>query len=645
MAVEKMYLANLVGKLEDLDSVLTDLLCSDSMSLTNALDHIEQEGLSLSIPNDDFEKRVDFNYVTTVNKDPSIEGMLKKAKRLQDAMNIQLKDETANYCGILSPDAVEQVYSELETDVNSIYELKRQIEMLNEDEKNYSLVQGLDVRIEELRNMEYFGFRFGRLTQENKTKLRRHDAKLVASVFQVQAGDGNDVFLIIYPKAVEQETDRILRSLNWKDIPLSDHYTGTIEEVLDTIYKERAKLTSALEEEQAKLDAIRSEKEEYYAMVVDAVYTREKTEQLKSYVASGSHYFYITGWVPASKLQMVQEMFSGYDDMIVGMNDAQELPAMTPPTKLKNNAFFRPFEMLVNMYGTPNYKEIDPTSYFGITYMLLFGMMFGDVGQGLVFMLVGWLMSKKTEQFGALLMRIGLASTAFGFLYGSVFSIETLLPALLIRPFQNINTVLVAAIAFGIILSASAYVLNLINCWKRRDIQDGLFGKEGLAGIVLWICLLLVVGSVALNFKTLPVPVLVVIMVLCIVAMLLQQPLTRMIEGKRPLHKDAVGGYYIEGSFAILETLLALVSGTISFIRVGAFAINHAGLFLAFETMGHMIGTSGAMIGMTIAGNILIIGLEGLIVFIQGLRLEFYELFSKYYKGDGVAYQSTTNQN
>ncbi|NMR85280.1 ATPase, partial [Vibrio parahaemolyticus] len=95
----------------------------------------------------------------------------------------------------------------------------------------------------------------------------------------------------------------------------------------------------------------------------------------------------------------------------------------------------------------------------------------------------------------------------------------------------------------------------------------------------------------------------------------------------------------IEGVFSLLETFLSMLSGTVSFIRVGAFALTHVGLFIAFETIGEMIGSAAGNAVVLIIGNLLILGLEGLIVFIQGLRLQYYELFSRYYKGDGKAFE------
>lgn len=645
MAVEKMYMLSLIGKQDDLDSVLTDILCSGRISLTNALNQIEQEGLTMEIPNDELYKKVDFNYVTTVNKDEDIDELLRKAKKLQEVMRIDLGKDTQNYCGILNARDINGIYAELEPDIERIHTMREQLEALDAIESNYRLVQGLDVRIEELRDMHYFDFRFGRLSAENKAKLRKHDDKLLASVFQVQAGDGNDVFLTLFPKKVSQETDRILRSLNWKEIRLDPSYTGTIDEILETIQTQRKDLTQQLAEEEDRLTRATEKDAEKFRMLISAVHTKEITENLKSLVASGSRYFYITGWVPGKDVQLVQNMFSGYDDLLANLSDPEDIPTLLPPTRLKNNAFFRPFETLVNMYGTPNYREIDPTTYFGITYMLLFGAMFGDVGQGLVIALFGWLVSKKiSEQFGGVLVRIGLASTVFGFLYGSVFSLETVLPALLISPFHNINTVLIGAIAFGVVLTSSAYIFGIINAYRRKDTEEMLFGKEGIAGLLLlWAAIALVLG-VATDIQLLPAPVLAIIMVICILAMVFREPLTHLIQGKRPLHSGDVSGYYLENGFAIIETLLAILSGTVSFIRVGAFAINHAGLFLAFETMGRMIGTSGGMIAMTILGNIIIIGLEGLIVFIQGLRLEFYELFSKYYSGDGKTFTPVTTK-
>ena len=312
---------------------------------------------------------------------------------------------------------------------------------------------------------------------------------------------------------------------------------------------------------------------------------------------------------------------------------------LTPPTKLRNFWLFRPFESLVRMYGVPSYNELDPTPFLSLSYMLLFGAMFGDLGQGFILLLGGVLLGRKNKMFGGLLGRLGLSSMVFGTLYGAVFGIETILPALLIKPFENINTVLVSAIFIGIALILISYIYGMINSVKRKDMEDGLFGKEGLAGFLFYLCLLILIGGNLLKKPILSMEVGVVIIILCIAVMVFKQPLTHLIKGKRPLHGEDIAGYYIESVFSIIETLLSMLSGTVSFIRVGAFALTHVGLFIAFETIGHMIGTTAGNIIVLIIGNIVIIGMEGLIVFIQGLRLQYYELFSRYYKGEGKEFK------
>ena len=215
---------------------------------------------------------------------------------------------------------------------------------------------------------------------------------------------------------------------------------------------------------------------------------------------------------------------------------------------------------------------------------------------------------------------------------------EDVIPALLIRPFENINTILLAAIYLGIILTVIAYGLGFYNIFLEKDLGEGLFGKKGIAGFTLYIMFLMLVLRIVKG-KGLPMSAIIILMIVSILLMIFKLPLTNLITNVRPLHKDVdVSSYYIEETFSIVETVLSIFSGTVSFIRVGAFAINHVGLFMAFTTIGDMIGTKGGSIAMIIIGNIVITVLEGFIVSIQGIRLQYYELFSKYYRGDGIEF-------
>ena len=439
--------------------------------------------------------------------------------------------------------------------------------------------------------------------------------------------DSKENYLLVYPNQVKEDIKRAVNTMGFidKKTPESDD--------LETVDRKLEETNKEIKELEEKIEAIKNRNKEVIEDIPYSIDYYEKSGEIKDKMAKGDKYFYLSGWVPESKVDDFKELEEKYDKTKVNINKRSY--SSKPPTKLKNNILFRPFEFLVNMYGAPNYNEIDPTPFFAITYLLLYGMMFGDLGQGLVFVLLSFYVGKINKTFGGLVRRIGISSSIFGLMYGSFFGIETLIPTLLIKPFDNIMTVLIASVAFGVLLMVISYIIGIFNKVKKQNnIEEGIFGKEGLAGLMMMISFILIILNIV-GKNPLPMPVAIVMLVLSIVMIIFKQPLARRIEGDYPLYDSSKGDYYVESSFSIVEALLSVFSNLVSFTRVGAFAINHVGLYMAFEVMAKLAG--GGIIGIIILilGNILIIGLEGMIVFIQGLRLEFYEMFSKYYEGNG----------
>lgn len=439
---------------------------------------------------------------------------------------------------------------------------------------------------------------------------------------------GNEDYLLVYPKSVEDEVNRTISSLGFIDKEIPEKSS------LEQIKKEYKENQEKLEEVNKKLEKIKEENIDDLKNLPKTIDFYKKSSKLKDKMLKGRKYFYLSGWVPQSKLQVVKDTVDKYEDSLVDQKKNSQTIA-NPPTKLKNNKIARPFEFLVNMYGAPNYNELDPTGFFTITYMLLYGLMFGDLGQGLIFVLASFLIEKKNKIFGQLVRRIGLSASFFGLMYGSFFGIEDLIPTLLIKPFDNILKVLVASVAFGVILLFISYILGIYNkLHKQKDLEEGVFGKEGIAGLIMMISFILIILNIV-KVNPIPMPVSIISLILSIVLMIFKQPISRKLLDIYPIYDKSSSDYYIESSFSIIEALLSVFSNLVSFTRVGAFAINHVGLYMAFEVMSKLVGGGFIGIIILILGNILIIGLEGMIVFIQGLRLEFYEMFSKYYKGDG----------
>lgn len=630
-----MHMVQIVGQLDHYDAIASRLLEKHTMYFVDAMKMIQNYSFTINVKANNLERTLDFNDVTTFERDTHYEELAKRLEHFFEEYD--LKKENTKQRKNLDAKEIRNILTSVEKIKSRITELDDNRAQVERDLETVRLFEANDIQISTLRKMKNFAFAYGTLTELGRKTIKGNYDNIPGVVIHLGQMDREEVYLMVYPKKLSEAIHRVKDSLNWREIPMMEESHSTNAEIRTALEQKEQTISKQRQEAEADIESTLQANED---MLLDARYsigTLEKVEHAKQYMARSAHYFYMAGWVADTQIDEVKAAVKGEEDLLMKVLTDDEVP-QEPPTKLKNARIFRPFEALVKMYGIPNYHEIDPTPFFAITYMILFGAMFGDLGQGAVFAIAGFILTKmRHPNLGGVLLRIGVASMVFGVLYGSVFGNEEVLPALLIKPFDNINTVLIFSIGFGVFLSAIAYVFGIINKLHVGDLEGGLFGKEGITGFVLFLSFIaLVLGIVGYSFV--PTPVLIAIMVICLVLMIVKQPLAHLIQKKPNLYDEDAGSYYIEGAFSIIEALLSIFSGTISFIRVGAFAINHVGLFMAFQTMGALMGGAGN-IAMLIIGNLVILSLEGLIVFIQSLRLEFYELFSKYYEGDGTPYE------
>ncbi len=285
------------------------------------------------------------------------------------------------------------------------------------------------------------------------------------------------------------------------------------------------------------------------------------------------------------------------------------------------------------MYGLPSYNEIDPTPFVAITYFLFFGMMFGDVGQGLVLSLVGvliWFIKKIN--LGKVIATIGVSSMIFGFFYGSVFGIEGIITGF--NPMGHINTTLFAAVGIGVVMIVCVMILNIINGIRQKDIRKVMLSPNGLAGLILYIAAVAAVaGMFDIMNGFLPSGVLIAIIITMLSVLFLAEPLAALLEKRPDVIPKNKFDFVLEGLFGLFEVILSFLTNTISFIRIGAFALSHVGMMTVVFLLAQT--TTGQNPVILILGNIFVIGFEGLIVGIQVLRLEFYELFGRFFDANG----------
>ena len=298
------------------------------------------------------------------------------------------------------------------------------------------------------------------------------------------------------------------------------------------------------------------------------------------------------------------------------------------------------------MYGMPDYNGLDITGFVAVTYTFLFGMMFGDLGQGFVLALAGMLMWKlKGMPLGKILIPCGISSMIFGLVFGSFFGYEHLLDPLYLRlglpgkPIEvmdSINTVLILAIGIGIGLVTAAMFINIIANIKAKNIGEALFSNNGLAGIILYLLLVNLVASFMSGRQFIPSVVCLPVIGVCALILFFKEILIALTDGEKDKMPDNVTDFILQNVFEMLEYLLSYFSNTVSFLRVGAFVLVHAGMMMVVFSLA---GTH-ENIFVIILGNALVIVLEGLLTGIQALRLEFYEMFSRCFEGSGRAFRT-----
>ncbi len=296
------------------------------------------------------------------------------------------------------------------------------------------------------------------------------------------------------------------------------------------------------------------------------------------------------------------------------------------PTVPGKSRLLAPFALLVKQYGIPAYGEVDPTPLFAVTFLLMFGMMFGDLGHGAVIALAAWLARRKLPNFYLFGVFAGISSMGFGLLFGSLFGYEEIVPALWMSPLHDPILMLKVALGWGIAFIVVACLLGIYNRLATADPMGAVFERHGLINLLFYLAFLW--GGYRLatagSFGTLPT--LLVVVSLLALAVFQWHHLTA-----------PTGEKALVVAIETLDTVIVYLSNTLSFLRVSAFSLNHVALSLAIFTLAGMMGSFGHVVTV-ILGNVFILVLEGGIVMIQVMRLQYYEGFSRYFSGDGHAF-------
>lgn len=651
-----------------------------------------------------------------------------------------------------------------------------------------------DINFDNIWDNEFLKIRFGRLPAENMPKLEAYEENPY-ELYRLDETPRNVWCLYFTAEEYREEIDKLFYSLGFERLRVPDYVHGTPAEAVAQIRASLESERSGLEGSMADIAEFVETEREGFLRAYSHVKFLHDAYDLRKYVVSIREKFHLVGFVLAKDRDRFARLLEYIPGLETDLSDAVHRDRLPVPVQLRNNWFVRPFEMFVKMYGSPSYSDIDPSPFLAYTYTILFGLMFGDMGQGLCVLLLGmFLWKKKGMELGSIMTRIGVASMFVGFWYGSVFGFEHLLnpffkvvmgleskPIEVLHP-DTTTKILLAAVGLGAVSIMSAIAFNIIIGFKQRNYDRTLLSSNGLCGFVFYAAVLFgaivtITGGTAF---TLPYVLLLIALPLLIIffrepiaryahlvnndtmishdADLLQnnllsqsgtsipelfsspfmtarfgriptesyqklsfytnepfmlypvkidpeyiwliyatpQPnkaeidaifhdlyferiyipdeelrteeeavefIKKCVEHGTPLDSaekfapvapskprslyrqmfpEGFGNFFTETFFEMFEVILSFISNTMSFLRVGGFILVHVGMMSVVFTLAQMVNSGGASVSIIIIGNAFVMVLEGLIVGIQVLRLEFYELFSRFYGNYGDPFTPVT---
>jgi len=608
---------------------------------------------------------------------------------------------------------INHLYEEIDFYTNRIIELKSysskgliELEKLYMIKNSYKFLEKLNLNTDKLDSINLFKIRVFTTFSKNLTNLQNlFEYSEFPNYYETfKISDERIGFYIIYPKSKEIEFNGRIRLIHSEEVPILKKYL-TIEGINFTRLNKEIKyiedLISRYKNEQNHLaqDNLRK-----FAAINEIVQNIEEYNWAEDqFERSLSNSFNLEFFVPLSKKKEVEQaLFKIFKDNITidSLDVSKERPVYEKPeikklklkaikdivvenedeenedeknddlreitpTIMRNPSIVKPFETITKMYGTPTYSEIDPTPIIAITFPLLFGLMFGDIGHGLVLIISGLIGAfvlknhgKDTVNLCWIIFFCGWAAFFVGFLYGEFFGTHEIeifgtvywvfhpitIPVLnitLYDPLGNIRNVLIFAIIIGVFHINLGWSIQFLNYWKQH--------KKYLALSDSFIKILLLTGGAILilgfgfninTWFTFPYPILLVIIPGILLFVL--KPIGKILNISY-LKKESYGGLIGEGSIEAFDTFLSVMSNVASYIRLLALALAHVALLLSINAMSSLIQGEGlgieiiSLIG-SIFGNLIVILLEGLLVFLNTMRLHFYEFFFKFYQGSGTEY-------
>jgi len=641
--------------------------------LKNDMDKVlEYLGKSMSIH---------FPPVKNINDTPAVKSIRQILERINAAAafaGIDLEENnTAENTGLPAEDdkiLTENILTAAENLKSRLLKVQQEKQSIQETLNETQAFSKLNVPFSEIEQLSYLTLRIGRLDPKEQAELREN---LGDRAVILPLSDGNRILAASSRKG-RFTLDSQLKKVSFEPISFSQDLRGIPSEFVQTIKDKHELLEEEIKNINNEKENFRLKNEKELKKIYLSWDTALSVEKIKNGFTATEYSYHFSGWIPANIApQIVKDLLNITSGRIaVNSYSPEEVQSVKDgsekvPVYMKHGAFVKGFEGVVFSYGAPLYGTIDPTPLVAFFFTLLFGIMFGDIGHGFVLFLAGILISKgprqlaKFKSYSVPLVSIGVSSMFFGFLFGAVFTNERLLIGITRKitafvaghPMDRILTIMPLAesggslmklmyffgftIGIGVILISVGLLINIANRFILKKYEQALFSKTGLAGLFMfWYAVFIAIRFI---FGGQLITLDIVFLLMPVVFIFFGPVVWRFIAREKPVFEHGLMTFIMEGFVEILETVSSYVSNTVSFLRVGAFALSHTVLSYIVFRFAEEIGKSGIAGSFTaflilIFGNALIIVLEGMIVAIQVVRLQYYEFFNKFFVETGVEF-------
>ncbi len=615
-----------------------------------------------------FQSTLDESTTADFNKSQDLFDILQELRAYLGISDADGYDENSHY-------PTDEDFDKARSIVAAIQELKQRELLAVENKKKVldayneaNAFANLKVPYTELEHLSFLSLRIGKIDPSVVDELIFN---LANRAVIIPLGSDRTRVVAASSKKGRFALDAELKRYGFIPLEIPENFKGIPDDVL-------AELKEQTLDEEKNLKVIATERQSYAKTHSDEILRLLRClsigAQVKAFqtrLESTQLVYRVTGWVPAKECVDLMKDLDNLTEGRIALRqyEPSEVPSVkegreTVPVKLTHGTLVGNFQRLIFGFGSPLYGTIDPTPFVAFFFILLFGIMFGDAGQGLVFVLIGILMVKGvikkfpvSPDYGPIFIAIGCSSTFMGLLTGEFFAnpdvlapfgrfvtglygephnhILTLMPTG--ESISTLFTFFLFTIGVGFLINSTGLIINIINLFSLGRVGQALFGKTGLSGaIFFWYIIYMVIRIFAFD-SSIQVYDWIVIGI-SLFGVFAAHPLQNLVAKHKPIFHEGFGIAVIEGIVEILEVVSSYLSNTVSFLRVGAFALAHAVLGFIIHTMMELVGESGglpASILVQIVGNLVVIVLEGMIVSIQVIRLQYYEFFSKFFTETG----------